>query len=624
MQAIVTTPKSIQERLDQQIRAERSQVEAGYGDSRVLEAIREQAISAEYPLGVANADTLLAVYYHHGAAYKLALSIGLAAATRFEQLKPRGLRALLYGALGTIYSRTGAYHEALRQFYRQREVSEAYSDAYSLANANIGLAIVYSDIGEHERALTYDEAALQLFSQLNDRERMATVYMQMCHSYAKAGHYADALEAGHGGLALCVSESFNRIQGWIQYNMALPLAKLGEPKVGLRSALQALRVARQRDDLLLSTLAHVAIGRCYMLLDDPQLAQQHFELAHGLSTQLGTKRITYDVHNELAQVYKQRGNMRAALQHYEQYMALHQELFGEEVVTKLRNQEILRQTEASQREADVAREVSRELERRVAERTAELEEALQRQQHLARDLKQAVAQQEQFNQLQGKIIGTVSHAFRTPMTVIGASADLLERFYARMSEDKREIQFARIRSAIEDLTQMLQDAMQVNSVSTPNVALNRTWHPFCDVARTLESYLRNEFASCSNLVFHYPDACDEQVHVDMDVLQRILFNLVSNSVKYGDEEVAIDVSLQLRQHGLEVQVIDDGVGIPYDEIDGLFQIFARGSNVEAKRGLGLGLYTVRRLVEAWGGEVSAESDGINCGSTFTISVPIKP
>ncbi|MGB1250874.1 MAG: tetratricopeptide repeat-containing sensor histidine kinase [Candidatus Promineifilaceae bacterium] len=613
---------SAQETLESRIQFAYPRVEKGFGDRQELESLRDQAQAIGYKIGVADANTLLALYFYLDATYEPALKTGLLAATQYEQPIGRGMRTLLYGVLGTIYSRTGAYHEALRYFYRQREVSEGYGDSFALANANIGLAIVYSDIGEHERALRYDETALHLFTQLEDRERMATVHMQMCHSHSEAGHYADALEAGHGGLALCTSDAFYGIKGWIQYNMAIPLAQLGEPKTGLRSALDALKIARERDDLLLTTMAHVAIGRCYALLGDLQLAQQHFELGLGLSIQLGTKRIAYEVNNELAQLYKTRGDIRSAFSHYERYMDLHHQLFGEQVVTKLRNQEILRQTEASQREADVAREVNLKLERRVAERTEELEKALQLQQHLARDLKQAFEQQEQFNQLQSKIIATVSHAFRTPMTVIGASADLLEKFYDRMGPNKREMQFSRIRVAIQDLTQMLQDAMQVNSVSTPNVALNLEWSSFRNACSMLETNLKREIPVDANVNFHYSGVLDEKVHLDMPMVQRILFNLVSNSLKYGHPEVEVDVTIQLRQHHLKMVVVDNGAGIPRDEIDGLFQLFARGSNVEAKRGLGLGLYTVRRIVEAMNGTVSAESPGVNCGSTFTIKLPI--
>jgi signal transduction histidine kinase len=115
---------------------------------------------------------------------------------------------------------------------------------------------------------------------------------------------------------------------------------------------------------------------------------------------------------------------------------------------------------------------------------------------------------------------------------------------------------------------------------------------------------------------------------DMDRLERILVNLLANAVKYSERGGDIIVTLRFEpQTGgdwVELSVADQGIGIPEAERDRVFERFVRGSNVtDGIVGAGVGLSSVRQLVESHGGSVSVTSE-LGVGSTFTIRLPTSP
>jgi len=106
------------------------------------------------------------------------------------------------------------------------------------------------------------------------------------------------------------------------------------------------------------------------------------------------------------------------------------------------------------------------------------------------------------------------------------------------------------------------------------------------------------------------------------MVKRILFNLIVNAIKFSQADTPIQVYCEQTGQDLFLRVVDQGIGIPIDEQTKIFELFYRGSNVEERRGLGLGLSIVQKLTSALNGKVTASSPGINQGSTFYIRLPI--
>jgi signal transduction histidine kinase len=109
---------------------------------------------------------------------------------------------------------------------------------------------------------------------------------------------------------------------------------------------------------------------------------------------------------------------------------------------------------------------------------------------------------------------------------------------------------------------------------------------------------------------------------DPERLQQVVINVLSNAVKFSPEEGVVEVELERQEDVARVIVSDHGIGIPSEFLPYVFDRLRQGAN-GGNRGLGLGLWIVRDIVERHGGTVMAESDGEGRGSTFTVTLPLR-
>ena len=116
----------------------------------------------------------------------------------------------------------------------------------------------------------------------------------------------------------------------------------------------------------------------------------------------------------------------------------------------------------------------------------------------------------------------------------------------------------------------------------------------------------------------------QSVAIDYRKLKQTIFNLLTNALKYTPTHEPIDISLQLEKSQIIVVVEDKGIGIPKAEIDRIWELFYRADNVQSHRGMGLGLYIVKKLVHAMSGTITVHSNGVGQGTRFTLGIPANP
>ena len=109
---------------------------------------------------------------------------------------------------------------------------------------------------------------------------------------------------------------------------------------------------------------------------------------------------------------------------------------------------------------------------------------------------------------------------------------------------------------------------------------------------------------------------------DQKLLRHILLNLLTNAMKYSEENKEIIVDIQKEQQKIILKVTDQGIGIPEEEQANMFERFFRARNATNIQGTGLGLHIVKKYVELMGGSIRFESE-LYEGTTFTVSLPVK-
>ncbi len=272
---------------------------------------------------------------------------------------------------------------------------------------------------------------------------------------------------------------------------------------------------------------------------------------------------------------------------------------------------------------NIAWEREQRATRLLAEERDRLAEAFTREQALLEQLSQTHQREIELSRLKSQIITTVSHEFRTPLTVINNSVELLTRYGDNLSMAKREEIQKRIENSVYALTDLLQDASLVNKAYSQGFKANMALLPFNGLSQRLKKDLLQATNEPHNVVFEFDGQDDTAVCLDYDFLYQAVFSLLTNALKYSPPEETIHMTL-VQQGNLTVSVRDQGIGFAPEDTPRMWEPFFRGRNVADKQGLGLGLYLAKRLILAMDGTVTAVSPGVDQGSTFTIQIPPRP
>lgn len=216
----------------------------------------------------------------------------------------------------------------------------------------------------------------------------------------------------------------------------------------------------------------------------------------------------------------------------------------------------------------------------------------------------------------------ISHELRTPLTTIMLSADLLKRFGDKWSEEERLKHFQRIQDTVLKMTQLMENVLTVGRLEAGKF----DFHPeSLDIPSFCNTIVENiEFNNAGKYKIIYVIHGEEKgVRADENLLWLILSNLLSNAIKYSPLHSEVNFDVQFSENEIEFIIADHGIGIPQKDLENLFQLFYRATNVGVTSGYGLGLNIVKRCVQAHGGTIKVDSKE-NEGTIFTVKIPIEP
>ena len=274
------------------------------------------------------------------------------------------------------------------------------------------------------------------------------------------------------------------------------------------------------------------------------------------------------------------------------------------------------------------------LESEIAERTrelasanvalsAEIEERVKIERERVDLLKREQAARmdaEAANRLKDEFLATLSHELRTPLNAIMGWAHVLGQSSGDRATVQRAASVIRQNAAVQ--AQLIEDILDVSRIVGGRLVLDARPVQMRDVIEdAIESLMPASVAKEIQVERVLVDGV--QVFGDRDRLQQMVWNLVSNALKFTPKGGRVEVELQDEAGDVTVRVTDSGIGIPADFLPFVFDRFRQADSSMSRRhsGLGLGMAIVRHLVELHGGTVSAESDGEGHGATFKLRLP---
>jgi signal transduction histidine kinase/ActR/RegA family two-component response regulator len=281
--------------------------------------------------------------------------------------------------------------------------------------------------------------------------------------------------------------------------------------------------------------------------------------------------------------------------------------------TSTLREEAIRAREA----AEQARSELQELMAQTREANERLVVATVRAQTMTEDAEQA-------NHLKDEFLATVSHELRTPLNAVLGWARILGS--KDLPPDRAGHAVATIERNAAALAHLIDDLLDVSRIVAGTLRLTPQAVDLVAVTRAALDAVRPLAAAKNVHLTFSPDlATLEPVSGDAGRLEQVIWNLLTNAVKFTPEGGRVDVFIEPSKDHMEVRVVDTGQGISPDFLPHVFERFRQAEDATTQRraGLGVGLAIVRQLVELHGGTVHAASQGVGLGATFTVRLPVS-
>ncbi|MEO6524335.1 MAG: ATP-binding protein [Mucilaginibacter sp.] len=235
---------------------------------------------------------------------------------------------------------------------------------------------------------------------------------------------------------------------------------------------------------------------------------------------------------------------------------------------------------------------------------------------------QSLEKEKQLNVMKSRFVSMASHEFKTPLTAIQLSAELIGKIALELDHPVVKKYTEMIKNAAKNLTNILNDFLSLELLETGRI--NPILSEFdvvkfaADIAEDMQSLTKGE-----QQIRYRHFGKGHLVTLNPSLLKNCIINLISNAIKYSGANSLIGFCTKITSSHLTIIIRDNGIGIPKEDQKHLFEAFFRAHNIGNIPGTGLGLNIVMRYTALMNGKVRCKSL-VNEGTTFTITLPVKP
>ena len=264
--------------------------------------------------------------------------------------------------------------------------------------------------------------------------------------------------------------------------------------------------------------------------------------------------------------------------------------------------------------------LNQDLEQKVQERTLELAEMIRKLTESKKEVDMALEKERELNNLKSRFISTASHEFRTPLATIMSSVSLTGKYAESMDKNNMFKHIDRVKNSVNHLTDILNDFLSLDKLEEGAVMANPEYLGLNELIATITEEIKS-IAKAGQRISFAGLVGNDQIFIDKRILKNIMFNLISNAIKYSNENTNIDIKLSKDANTLTIEIKDQGIGIPLEDQAHIFERFYRANNSGNMQGTGLGLNIVKKYVEILKGDIQFKSVPEK-GTKFTLKFPI--
>lgn len=252
-------------------------------------------------------------------------------------------------------------------------------------------------------------------------------------------------------------------------------------------------------------------------------------------------------------------------------------------------------------------EYRKSLEQKIEERTVELRLALEKEKEVV--------------EMKSRFVSIASHEFRTPLSSIQFAANFLKQYSHRIEKREMDQKLDNIVTQVGHMTALLDDVLTLGKNEVGKINLITSKIHLKDFIFKIAEEVGHTTKNTHKIHTEFQHTPDE-IEADEKLLRSIMSNLLTNAIKFSPGRQQVYLNIQGMGNQIQIRVQDDGLGIPTDEMEKIFEPFLRGKAVASIPGTGLGLSITKKAVELLRGTLQAESE-VDKGTTFTVELPLQ-
>lgn len=227
----------------------------------------------------------------------------------------------------------------------------------------------------------------------------------------------------------------------------------------------------------------------------------------------------------------------------------------------------------------------------------------------------SLRKEKELNDMKSKFVSLASHEFKTPLSTILSSASLLSKYILTDEQVHRDKHIERIKAAVRNLNGILNEFLSISKIENGKISVHYLDFDLEEFIGSICVEMQDLLKPGQHIQQHHQG--EKMVTLDLDLLRAVLSNLLTNAIKFSDENGQISIESICNHEGISITVADNGYGISEQDQERLFERFFRGSNILTIPGTGLGLHIVSKYVELMRGSIKINSE-INNGTEICI------
>jgi signal transduction histidine kinase/DNA-binding response OmpR family regulator len=536
----------------------------------------------------------------------------------------------IYNSLGNVFKDENNFKAAVEYYLKATDLFQHLNDKAGMTQTHANVGNVQSLMGNYEKALAYALQSLQIAKDIDKKSSIAYSNRLLGRIYRKIGKFDEAIKVYDEAIRTYQSINARRDASETYLNKGNIYFEKSEFDKALEQYSESLKIARILTDTANMVYSYSAMGMAFDQINDHRLAFRYLDSALIFSIRMNMPHITMDIHEGLSQLYAEEHNYKSAYDHQLLFAGLRDSLLTIQNIEDAKELEAKYQAEKKEQEIQTLN-AQNEL------KAFQLEKSKDARNYLIAfvilciiliavifnryRIKQKTALKlEELDQIKSRFFTNISHEFRTPLSLILGP---LQRKIEKVTDEheKSDLQIMQ-RSALR-LQNLINQLLDLSKLEAGHMKLNvsreNVRHFFGAILSSFSSLA--EFRGIEYR-FHIEDH-EHDVYFDRDKVEKIVYNLVHNALKFTDVGGKIDVGVKQHNHQLIISVHDNGVGIPDTALPRIFNRFYQvdDSYTRGSEGTGIGLALSKELASLHHGTLTVSSKAGE-GSCFTLSIPI--